>query len=186
MKLKRWASRLGAREMRTLRTTAMLVALVSGNLVVAQTAQEFFAELRTAGGVHPLAQLVCFPAAGQDLDTTFTLVAFSKDFAGTLRRKGKPVPKEFLDAENSPEKDRLLLQWVFRNGVQLHNEPETFQAVPGSNGAMWSADLGPTNTKRTKRVTLRTVFSISGRYSRDVLVNGVLTKSIYGKCEPIG
>ena len=172
--------------MRALHITATLLALMSGNLAFAQTAKEFFVELRSAGGVHPLAQLVCFPAAGQDLDTTFTLVAFSKDFAGTLRKKGELIPKEFLDAENAPEKDRFLLQWVFRNGVKLHNEPETLQAVAGSKGAMWSADDSPTDAKqRAHRLTLRTVFSVSGRYSRDVLVNGVLTKSIYGKCEPI-
>ena len=171
---------------RTLVATTALLALISGNLAVAQMATEFFAELRSAGGVHPLAQLVCFPAAGQDLDTTFTLVAFSKDFARTLRRKGKPVPKEFLGAENDPEKDRFLLQWVFRNGVQLHQEPETLQAVAGSKGAAWSADYSPDDVKRRgQKLILRTVFSVSGRYSRDVLVNGVLTKSTYGKCEPI-
>lgn len=120
------------------------------------------------------------------MDTTFTLVAFSKDFAGTLRKKGKPIAKEFLDAENDPEKNRFLLLWVFRNGVQLHNEPETLQAVAGSKGAMWSADYSPTDAKqRAQRLTLRAVFSVSGRYSRDVLINGVLTKSTYGKCEPI-
>ena len=172
--------------MRALHITATLLALVSGSLAAAQTAKEFFVELRSAGGVHPLAQLVCFPAVGQDLDTTFTLVAFSKDFAGTLRKKGKPIAREFLDAESDPEKNRFLLQWVFRNGVQLHNEPETLQAVVGSKGAMWSADYSPADAKlRAQRLTLRAVFSVSGRYSRDVLVNGVLTKSTYGKCEPI-
>lgn len=67
--------------MRTSSATATLVALMSANLAVAQTSKEFFAELRGAKGVHPLAQLVCFPAAGQDRDATFTLAAFSKDFA---------------------------------------------------------------------------------------------------------
>src|SRR5712691_1958390 len=103
--------------MKTWSQSAMLLlALVcSGEPVAAQTAKELYVELRDAGGVHLLAQLVCFPAAGQDLDTTFTLVAFSKDFASTLRA----------------------------------------------------------------------VFSVSGRYSRDVLVDDVVTTSKYGRCEPI-
>jgi hypothetical protein len=172
--------------MRSLFTTALLLASILGRNAEAQTSREFFEELRGAGGLHPLAQLACFPAPGQELDTTFTLVAFSKDLGATLRKKGKPVPKEFLAAEGQAEKDRFLMQWVFRNGVQLHNEPETLQAVVGSKGSAWSADIRPTGAKhRSEKLTLRTVFSISGRYSRDVLVNGVLAKSTYGKCEPI-
>jgi hypothetical protein len=164
----------------------MLLALASAPLAVAATAKEFFVELRNAGGVHPLAQLVCFPAAGQNLNTTFTLVAFSKDFAGTLRKRGKPVPKEILDAASAPEKDRFILQWVFRNGVQLQNEPEELQAVVGSKGAMWSVDYFPPEGKeRAHKLTLRTVFSVSGRYSRDVFVDGVLSTSVYGKCESV-
>ncbi len=164
----------------------LLLALVcSGEPVAAQTAKELYVELRDAGGVHLLAQLVCFPAAGQDLDTTFTLVAFSKDFASTLRAKGKPVPKEFLDAEKAPENDRFLLRWVFRNGVQMHKEPEMLQAVAGSKGTIWSTDYPSDGKLRSKRLTLRTVFSVSGRYSRDVLVDDVVTTSKYGRCEPV-
>jgi hypothetical protein len=92
---------------------AALLFLLIGTPLFAQTSKQLFEELRDAGGVHPLAQLVCFPAAGQDQDTTFILIAFSTDFAATLRAKGKPVPKEFLDAEKAPEKDRVILQWVF-------------------------------------------------------------------------
>jgi hypothetical protein len=164
----------------------MLALVCSGKIAVAQTQKEFFTELRDAGGVHPFAQLVCFPAAGQGQDTTFSLVAFSKDIASTLRAKGKPVPTEFLDAEKAPEKDRFLLQWVFRNGVKLQKDPEILQAVTGSKGAMWSADYNPAEGKRpSNRLTLRIVFSVSGRYSRDVLVDGNVTTSVYGRCEPI-
>lgn len=147
------------------------------------TDKELFVELRDAGGVHPLAQLVCFPAAEQKLDTTFTLVGFSKDFASSLRAKGKPVPKEFLDAEKGSEKDRFILQWPFHNGVEMQREPELLQAVVGSKGHMWSAE---DSTKlKPKRLTLRMVFSATGRYSRDVLLDDVLATSVPGRCEPI-
>ena len=138
------------------------------------------------GGVHPFAQLVCFPATGQGQDRTFILVAFSKDIASTLRAKGKPVPKDLLDAERAPEKDRFLLQWPFRNGVKMQKDPEPLEAVVGSNGTMWSADYHPPDEKRaSNRITVRMVFSLAGRYSRDVLVDGSLTLSVYGRCDPI-
>jgi hypothetical protein len=141
---------------------------------------------RDAGGVHPLAQLVCFPATGQGQDTTFTLVAFSKDMASTLRAKGEPVPGEFVDAEKAPEKDRFLMQWAFRNGVALHKDPEVLDAVVGSHGTMWSGDYSPPDGKKpARRFTLRMVFSNTGRCSRDVLVDGNVTTSVYGRCEPI-
>ena len=172
----------------TMRTRAWLVPilLLAASPAVAQSSKQLFEELRDAGGVHPLAQLVCFPAAGQDQDPTFILVAFSKDFASTLRAKGKPVPKEFLDAEKTSEKDRFILQWVFRNGVQLQKDPEMLNSVPGSSGAMWSADFAPqAEAGTTKKFTVRMVFSLTGRYSRDVLVDDRITVSIYGQCEPV-
>jgi len=95
----------------------MLLVLLSGTLSFAQTSKKLFEELREAGGVHPLAQFVCFPDAGHDQDKTFILIAFSKDFASTLRAKKKPVPEEFLVAEKAPEKDRFLLQWQRRAHV---------------------------------------------------------------------
>lgn len=175
-----------SRELRTLRIAAFVLCLASANLVVAQTSKNLFEELRDAGGIHPLAQLVCFPAAGQDLDTTFTLIAFSTDFAATLRKKAQPIPQEFLDAVNDSEKDRFMLQWTFRNGIQLHDEPETLRAMVGSKGVRWSADYSLANAKPKSQVlTLRMVFSVAGRYSRDVLVNGVLARSTYGKCDVI-
>lgn len=167
--------------------TALLVLLCNGELAAAQTSRQLFTELRDAGGVNPLAQLVCFPAVDQGQDTTFILVAFSKDFASTLRAKGKPVPKEFLDAEKAQEKDRVLLEWAFRNGVPLQKDAEVLNAVAGSKGAMWSAEYTPPDGKQpSERLTLRMVFSLAGRYSRDVLVDEVVTTSVHGRCEPIG
>ena len=82
----------------------MLFLLLSGTLSFAQSSKKLFEELRDAGGVHPLAQFVCFPDAGHDQDKTFVLIAFSKDFASTLRAKKKPVPEEFLEAERLPKR----------------------------------------------------------------------------------
>jgi hypothetical protein len=160
-----------------------LLLLLSGTLSFAQTSKKLFEELREAGGVHPLAEFVCFPEPGHDQDKTFVLIAFSKDFASTLRSKGKPVPEEFLEAEKASEKDRVLLQWVFQDGVQLQKDPETLEAVAGSGGHMWSVDMTP--PKSSKRFTLRMVFSESGRYRRDVLVDGTVVKSVPGRFEPI-
>jgi hypothetical protein len=157
---------------------------IAGTPFAAQSSKQLFEELRDAGGVHPLAQLVCFPAAGQNLDTTFVLVAFSKDLASTLRAQGKPVPKEFLDAATAPEKDRFLLEWSFRNGVELQKDPETLGFVVGSNGTMWSMEFNPPDLKKEK-FAVRMVFSPTGRYSRDVLVDSKITASVYGRCEPI-
>ena len=172
----------------TLLTRAWLVQflLLAASPVVAQSSKPLFEELRDAGGVHPLAQLVCFPAAGQDQDTTFILVAFSKEFASTLRAKGEPIPKSFLDAEKASEKDRFILQWVFRNGVPVQKDPEMLNSVPGSSNAMWSAEFDPPGEARTaKKFTLRMVFSRTGRYSRDVLVDNRATVSISGRCEAV-
>src|SRR5439155_744117 len=108
-----------------------LLLLLSGTLSFAQTSKKSFEELREAGGVHPLAEFVCFPDAGHDQDKTFVLIAFSNDFASTLRRKRKPAPEEFLEAEKASEKERFLLQWVFEDGVQLHKDPEKLDAVAG-------------------------------------------------------
>ena len=165
----------------------MMTSLICvGQPAVAQSQREFFNELRNAGGFNPLGQFACFPAIGQGQDTTFTVIAFSKDFSSTLRKKGQPVPKEFLEAETSPEKDRILMQWIYRNGVETQSEPETLNAVPRSKGTMWATDVTPSDKSiRGAKLTLRMVFSAANRYSRDVLVNGVITKSIYGKCEAI-
>jgi hypothetical protein len=160
-----------------------LLVLLSGTLSFAQTSKKLFEELYQAGGVHPLAEFVCFPEAGHDQDKTFVLIAFSNDFASTLRAKKKPVPQEFLEAEKAPEKGRFLIQWVFRDGVQLHEDPETLQAVDGSGGHMWSVDMNVPSSP--KRFTLRMVFSEAGRYRRDVLVDGTLVKSVPGRFEPI-
>ncbi len=160
-----------------------LLVILSGTLSFAQTSKRLFEELRDAGGVHPLAQFVCFPDAGHDQDTTFVLIAFSNDFASTLRAKKQPVSEEFLAAEKAPEKDRFLLEWVFQDGVQLQKDPEELNAVVGSGGHMWSADIkSPTSSKR---FTARMVFSESGRYRRDVLVDGTIVKSVPGRFEPI-
>ncbi len=161
----------------------MLFLLLSGTLSFAQSSKKLFEEVRDAGGVHPLAEFVCFPDAGHDQDKTFVLIAFSKDFASTLRAKKKPVTEEFLEAEKAPEKDRILLQWVFEDGVQLHKDPETLGAVVGSGGHMWSADVNSRTS--SKRFTVRMVFSESGRYRRDVLVDGTIVKSVPGRFEPI-
>lgn len=167
-----------------LAATLAMAMLLGGAPTFAQTSKDLFDELKAAGGVQPLAQLVCFPAVGQNQDRDFDLVAFSKDLASTLRAKGKIVPKEFLDAEKAPEKDRFLFLWAFSNGVRLHEKPETLSAVVGSNGTMWSEEGYPPSAKGS-RFTVRMVFSQTGRYSRDVLVDGVIRASVYGRCEPV-
>jgi len=68
---------------------ALTILLADRRLANAQTSRELFKELPDAGGVHPLAQLVCFPGAGQNQDSSFLLVGFNKDFASSLRAKGK-------------------------------------------------------------------------------------------------
>jgi len=169
-----------------LAATVAMAMLLSGAPTSAQTSKDLFDELKAAGGVHPLAQLVCFPAVGQNQDKDFDLVAFSTDLASTLRAKGKTVPKEFLDAEKAPEKDRFLFLWAFSNGVAMHDKPETLSAVVGSNGTMWSEDGYPLGAKGPRnRFTVRMVFSRTGRYSRDVLVDGVIRASVHGRCEPV-
>lgn len=150
-----------------------------------QTSKQFFTELRDAGGVTPLAQMVCFPAEGQGEDSTFILVGFTKDFASTLRAKGKEVPKVFLDAETAGENHQALMAWIFSHGVQLQKDPEVLPAVIGSHGKMWSTDFAHSEGSESHKTTLRMVFSLAGRYSRDVLVDGVVAASVYGKCEPI-
>lgn len=165
----------------------MLAASGFGQFALAETASELFNELRSAGGVHPLAQLVCFPAAGQGQDKTFVLVAFSKDLAVTIRRTGTPVPKEFLVAEKAPVADRFLMQWAYDMGVALRAAPETLAAVAGSNGTIWSAEVQVPNSQNRsgQRLVVQMVFSPTGRYSRNVLVDGIQAKSIHGRCEPI-
>jgi hypothetical protein len=164
-------------------SAAPSAAQVASGSAAAHSSTELFSELREAGGVHPLAQLVCFPEVGQSQDTTFVLVAFSKDLASTLSAKGQPVAKEFTDAASAPEKDRFIMQWVFRNGVQLQKDPEMLAAVIGSSGAMWFADYESPAQKQP--LSIRMVFSRTGRYSRDVLVNGAVTASVNGRCEPV-
>lgn len=149
----------------------------------AATAKELFEELREAGGFNQLAEAVCYPGPGHDQGNMFILVAFSNHFATTLRAKRKPVPEEFLEAEKAPEKDRILLEWVFKDGVQLHNDPEILEAVAGSGGHMWSADVTPPAS--SKRFTVQMVFSESGRYRRDVLMDDTIATSVPGRVEPI-
>lgn len=161
----------------------LAVFLLGAGSASGQTSQEFFGALRDSGGVHPFAELVCFPAVGQGLDTTFSLVAFSQDVAATLRARGKSVPKEFIDAEKAPEKDRYLLQWVFLNGVQLHKEPEFLDAVVGSSGMTWESGEQP--AEAGKHMKLRVVFSVVGGYSREVVVDGTTTKAVYGRCRSL-
>jgi hypothetical protein len=137
------------------------------------------------GGVHPWANLVCYPNPEQDgQEGVFSLVGFSTNFAESLRKQGKPVPKELLDAEKAPERDRFIFVWNFRNGVQIQSDPEVLMAVVGSNNKMWSTpDFVP--EKVTNRFALRLVFELNGRYSRDVLMDGVIKVSVYGRCEPV-
>ena len=161
----------------------LAVFLLGAGSALGQTSQELFGALRNSGGVHPFAELVCFPAVGQGLDTTFYLGAFSQDVAATLRARGKSVPKEFIDAEKAPEKDRYLLQWVFINGVQLHKEPEFLEAVVGTSGMTWES--GEQSGEAGKHLKLRVVFSVVGGYSRAVVVDGTITKSVYGRCRSI-
>lgn len=164
----------------------MAASAFNGTPAAAQAQRQLFDELRDAGGFNLLAQLVCFPNNNQDQDSVFYIVAFSKDFASTLRKKAKPIPKEALEAERSAEKDHFLMQWIYRNGVVLNIEPETLDSVANSKGTTWSREFSPPDkTMRSTKFTLRMVFSASGRFSRDVLVDGVIRKSIHGKCEPI-
>ena len=138
-------------------------------------------QLRSAGGVTPLAQLVCFPDPAQGQDSTFTLIAFGKDIATTLRAKGMPVPKLFVAAASAPEKEQFVLEWAFNHGVEMHKEPAVLHAVPGSKGHMWVASYGKHDGKTFE---VRETFEVSGRYSREVLVNGTVAVSVYGQCEP--
>src|SRR4051812_31490665 len=88
---------------------ALALLSLSGS-ASAQTSKDLFAELKAAGGIHPLANLVCYPTPGQDgQEGVFELVGFSASFADSVRRQGKPVPKEFLGAEKDAEKDRFIL-----------------------------------------------------------------------------
>lgn len=169
--------------MRASAVVPVAVLLLGASSAFGQTSEELFRGLHDAGRVHPFAELVCFPAVGQGLDTTFYLVAFSQDVASTLRAKDKSVPREFIDAENAPEKDRYLLQWVFLDGVQLHKKPDALDAVPGTTGMMWESAEQPEQSGR--RIKLRLVFGVAGRYSREVLVDGAIAKSVYGRCESI-
>lgn len=43
----------------------------------------------------------------------------------------------------------------------------------------------PEGNKSQRPYSLRMVFSLAGRYSRDVLVDNVVTISLNGRCEPI-
>lgn len=64
---------LGAREMRALHITATLLALVSGSLAAAQTAKEFFVELRSAGGGTSARSARLLPCGGTRLGYDFHL-----------------------------------------------------------------------------------------------------------------
>ena len=162
---------------------AVAVFLLAAGSAFGQSSKKFFKELRDAGGVHPFAELVCFPAGGQGLDSTFFLAAFSKNVASTLRAKGREVPQEFIEAEKAPEKDRFLLQWAFRDGVAPHKQPEILEAVPGTGGMIW--DSAVQSEEAGKKVKLRVIFTVAGGYSRDILIDGTTAKSIYGRCEAI-
>lgn len=146
------------------------------------TAEKLFEELRVTGGYNHGAEAVCYPSS-EDQNNVFILVAFSNHIASTMSAKGERVPEAFLEAEKAPESERFLLQWAFKDGVQVHNDPEVFEAVVGSGGRMWSADVTPANSK--KRFTAQMVFSESGRYRRDVLVDGRVVVSVPGRFEPI-
>lgn len=161
----------------------VLLIVVMGSVSAAppRSAQQYFVQLRSSGGVTPLAQLVCFPDPGQGQDATFTLVAFTKDLASTERSKGLPVDKDFIAAEAAPENLRGIFQWVFNHGVRVNKDPEILYAVPGSKGSMWSVS-GKVDGKATE---LRVTFATSGRYSRVVLIDGNVEASVYGQCQPV-
>ena len=146
-----------------------------------QTSQQFFVQLRSSGGVTPLAQLVCFPDPGQDQDATFTLVAFTKDMASTERAKGLRVDKVFITAETAPENSRAILEWPFNHGVRVNKDPEVLPAVVGSKGQMWSS----TFKVNGKEMELRVSFATSGRYSRIVTVGGIVAATVYGQCQAV-
>ncbi len=162
---------------------AVLLFAIMGSASAAppQTSQQFFVQLRSSGGVTPLAQLVCFPDPGQGADATFVLVAFTKDMASTERAKGMHLDSVFVTAETAPENLRGIFEWVFNHGVSVAKEPEVLDAVVGSKGGMWSS----TGKINGKEMELRVTFATSGRYSRNVLVNGNVAASVYGQCQPV-
>jgi hypothetical protein len=170
-----------------MRITGLILLLTCTPMpVFSQTSRELYQEVHAAGGITPLAELVCFadPGQGGDLDTIFTLVAFSMDFESTLRRRGQDVPKEFAGLANVPEKERFLMQWTFSDGVQLWKDPEVLDLEVGSNGQLWSSEFVP-KQRTTHKFILRMAFGFSGRYRRDVLVDGSLATSVRGRCEPV-
>ncbi|MEP7184888.1 MAG: hypothetical protein ABI767_03530, partial [Rhodanobacter sp.] len=101
--------------------------------------------------------------------------------ASTLRAKGRPVPEEFVVAETAAENDQFVLEWQFDHGVRVNKNPETLGSVLGSNAEMW------TDTYQLKggKMTLNVNFAKSGRYTRNVFVDGKIAKSIYGQCQPV-
>ena len=162
--------------------TVLLIAIMdSASAAPPQTSQQFFVQLSSSGGVTPLAQLVCFPDTGQGADATFVLVAFTKDMASTERAKGMHLDNVFVTAETAPENLRGVFEWVFNHGVSVAKDPEVLSAVVGSKGSMWSS----TGKVQGAEMELRVTFATSGRYSRNVLVNGNVAASVYGQCQPV-
>ena len=64
--------------------------------------------------------------------------------------KGKRVPQEFLDPEKASEKERVLLEWVFLDGVQLQKELETLKAYSEAGGDDVVSRLSPPDGGRGK------------------------------------
>jgi len=152
----------------------VLLTATSGR---AQSSRQYYEELREANGLNPLATLVCFPSKDEG-DGLFAVVAFSRDFASTLRARHLPVPKEF-EGLGKPGAEEFIFQWAYRHGVRTFETPETLD-LTSKDRSTWSARV-----REKPEMTLRMTFSLTGRYAREVLLSGRIASSVYGSCEPI-
>ena len=171
--------------------TTVLVVLacltVQATPVRAESAREYYEELRDANGFNDLATLACFPSDDKD-KTLFMVVAFSRDFASALRARQKPVSNEFAELEKPGAKE-FLFTWAYSHGVLVAPEPQMLDLV-SKDRTLWESSGPLPDSKAT--VTLRITLSLAGRYKRDVLYNsgGEAWKArsvgaTYGACESI-
>jgi hypothetical protein len=154
----------------------ILVALAMTVSAHAQTAREYYEELRDADGLNRLATLVCFP---NEETGSFAIVGLSSQFAQTLRTQGLPIPPA-IEKLSAPDAVPYLWWQGFAKGVPA--EPWILDRPAGS--VAWSLGFKEVQGQKVEGLVSLTMNFQTLRYELDVRI-GAERDQVFGRCHAI-
>jgi hypothetical protein len=144
--------------------------------LLAQTAHEYFEELKTANGINPLATLVCFP---EQENASFALAALSSQFEDTLKAKGLAVPDSFKEL-SKPGAEKYLWWEGFHKGIPA--SPWLLDHV--DDPPHWVFKFDKLGERKHKGEVDIVINWSTLRYKLEAHV-GKTTETVYGRCVPL-